>query len=168
MCILITTTLPMNLDRTTLVELIDRYDLYFQPIQNEYINKQFENGDIYLKATKWGCDCKTGLGSYKVFSKRPSLEQFKSMEKEERKQFQELINQRNDELKSDAEKWLKFIGELFEIKNVTKFGLLIHFYRTGIEEEFIIKRTEKKNIQDISVEFLMKMEEDILYQFASN
>ncbi len=77
-CILITATLPLNVDRSLLKGPLDRYDLDFEPIQNKFIQRQLGKDDIiYIKTTKSGCDCDTGLGSWKILNKKPTADDLK-------------------------------------------------------------------------------------------
>lgn len=167
MCIYITATIPVSIDRALLQDVASKYNLAFEPAHNEYIKRQLDRNDMYLKGANPWCDCKTGLGSAELLNKRPSQSELEKMGKVQEKQFLEWIDERNEGLTEDANKWKDFIIELLSKEEVNKFGILIHFYGSGLGvdgEEFKIKRFEQVDMGSISFDFLISMEHDVLYE----
>jgi len=63
-------------------------------------------------------------------------------------------------------RWMDFLHSLLDTKNVNRIGLLKHWYNKRLQnEEIIIKRTERVDVNEISPEFLLNLEEDVLYEF---
>ena len=70
--------------------------------------------------------------------------------------------ERDEEIK----RWMEFLHSLLDPKIVSRIGLLKHWYNKGLQnEEIIIKRTERVEVNDISPELLLNLEEDVLYEF---
>jgi hypothetical protein len=77
------------------------------------------------------------------------------------------FSERKEYYKADVDKWHDFIGEILNTSEVNRFGILLHFYTEGCEQEDIIIRDFKRaNVNQVNPELLFKLEEDILYTFV--
>ena len=66
----------------------------------------------------------------------------------------------------DINRWVNFILEIINSNKATRIGILKHWYRYGLhDEEITIKRTVKSYIDEVKPEFLLELEEDVLYKF---
>ena len=66
----------------------------------------------------------------------------------------------------EINRWLDLLHGLLDSKKVSRIGLLKHWYTRGLhDEEFRINRTEKAQINAITSDFLLNLEEDVLYEF---
>ncbi len=71
-------------------------------------------------------------------------------------------NERN----SEVERWHQFILNLLENSNVSHLGILKHWYHGALEDENItLKETRRIQNRNITPDFLLNLEEDILYEF---
>lgn len=70
------------------------------------------------------------------------------------------------EIDEKIKRWLDFLRSLLDDKKASRIGLLKHWYDKGLQtEEITLTRTEKINIDKITPEFLLNLEEDVLYEF---
>ncbi|MFX0137806.1 MAG: hypothetical protein ACFFDN_29465, partial [Candidatus Hodarchaeota archaeon] len=130
------------------------------------------------------CDCDTALGAFnrqKEYEKLLLSKKVKNIKKKKWTQEQidnwiwEKIKKSTPHVKkyitpmereNEINKWLNFLHEIIALQNVSQIGILKHWYHSTLEhEEIIVKRTEKVNLNDINKEFLLYLEEDILYEF---
>ena len=66
----------------------------------------------------------------------------------------------------DIERWSNFIMDIINSKEVSRIGILKHWYRYGLqEEEITLIRREKLYVDEIKSEFLLNLEENVLYEF---
>ncbi|MFX1387445.1 MAG: hypothetical protein ACFE9M_09535 [Promethearchaeota archaeon] len=184
MCFYITTTLPESTNIESLRNIFDRYNMAFYLINNDNLTPQFRQGELYFRATKEYCDCDTSLGFLNRERDYQKLLNSKKVKTLRRKKFNEAeidewirkklqkksphikktITERERQL--DIERWKNFILDVLNSKKVSHIGILKHWYKYGLqEEEIILKRTEKMNIDEIKIEFLLNLEEDVLYEF---
>jgi hypothetical protein len=65
-----------------------------------------------------------------------------------------------------ASRWINILRQLLDTGLTSRIGLLIHWYNSGLDSEQIeIKKTQRIYIKSISVEVLMNLKEDVLYEF---
>jgi len=70
------------------------------------------------------------------------------------------------ERENEITKWLNFFHEIVNLESISRVGLLKHWYNFTLEnEKIILKRIEKVDLNDINKEFLLYLEEDVLYEF---
>ncbi|MFX1328976.1 MAG: hypothetical protein ACFE91_12695 [Promethearchaeota archaeon] len=66
----------------------------------------------------------------------------------------------------DIKRWLNFITEIINSNKVSRIGILKHWYRYGLnDEEIALKKTLKSYLDEVKTDFLLNLEEDILYEF---
>lgn len=187
LCYYITSTLPEKTNLDDLKPIFVEFNMDFSPIENKKIKSQLRPGDLYLRATKDYCDCDSVLGSNNPLQQYQKLIKSKKVKTLKKKgctneQIQNWIRGKIKsklhkssrkkvpiEVNQEIEKWIKFIINLLETYNLKRIGLLKHWYKLGIEnEDFNIKGTKRIPINEINSEFLLKLEEDVLYEFIPN
>ena len=187
MCFYITATLPEGTRLENLGSILDKYEMEFSEIHNRIVESQLRPKELYFRATKSYCDCDTVLGSLNRYQEYQKLYNSKKVKTLKKKKWSEerISNWIDDKLKNkDPQKrkkltsleiekklnrWTKFIQELLNNKIVSRMGILNHWYSGGLEdEEFIIKKTEKILLKEITQELLLNLNEDTLYEFFPN
>ena len=184
MCFYVTATLPKIIKLEELRNIFNNYNMAFNPIQNKVVQSQLRKGDMYLRATKAYCDCDTILGSLNKLKdyqtllnskKVKTLRKNKWTEEEIDKWIKEKLKKR--ELKvgrkfspmerdKKIKRWMDFLHSLLDTKMVARIGLLKHWYNKGLQnEDIIIKRIERVDVNEISSKSLLNLEEDVLYEF---
>jgi hypothetical protein len=153
---------------------------------NPFVEPQLPKGMIYLSKASNRCDCGTVLGSiYYSFEIEFHVNK-KEIQKLKRKGWSQSKIQRwldekekyKNKLKREsatyeqyyapqANKWFEFIKSVVLDPNFGKLGLLLHMYIAGPETEKVTLISIKEvEINNIKYDFLMKLQEDILYQFT--
>ena len=187
MCFYITATLPKKTSLENLSSIINKYKMDFTEIQNKKIKSQLRSEELYLRATRDYCDCDSILGSLNPQQEYQKLYNSKKVKTLKKKKWSEeritswiedKIKNKNIEKKTKLtpleietklNRWTKFIQELLNNKDVSRVGILKHWYSGGLEdEEFIIKKTEKIKLSEITEELLLNLNEDTLYEFLPN
>ena len=184
MCFYITATLPKNTILEDFRDLFNKYNMAFSPLKNANVSSQLRPEELYFRATKDYCDCDTILGSHnqlKSYQKLLKSKKIKTLRKKKwtEEQIDEWINQKLNKNESKHQKkltpleeeleinrWLDLLHGLLDSKKVSRIGLLKHWYTKGLQdEEFTIIRTEKVNINTVTSDFLLNVEEDVLYEY---
>ena len=185
MCFYITATLPKDVDLEELKAIFNEYNMAFNPIENDNIQSQLRTGELYFRATKDYCDCGTVLGSlnnlqeYQNLLKSQKVRTLKNKkwtDEEIDKWIKEKLHKEGSstigkkltpmEIDEKIKRWLDFLRSLLDNKKASRIGLLKHWYDKGLQtEEITLTRTEKINIDKITPEFLLNLEEDVLYEF---
>jgi hypothetical protein len=185
MCFYITATLPKDVDLEEIRDLLKEYNMAFSPLENESIQSQIRAGELYFRATKDYCDCDTVLGSSNNLQEYQNLLNSQKVRKLKKKKWtdeeiekwiKEKLQKEGSstidkkltpmEIEKDTKRWLDFLHSLLKNKKVPRVGLLKHWYDKAIQtEEITLTRIEKINIDKISPECLLNLEEDVLYEF---
>ncbi len=184
MCFYITATLPKNTILEDFRNLFNKYNMAFSPLKNANVSPQLRPEELYLLATKDYCDCATILGSYnqlKSYQKLLISKKVKTLRKKKwtddkiNKWIKEKLNKIEPthgkkltplEEKEEINRWLDLLHGLLDSKKVSRIGLLKHWYTRGLhDEEILINRTEKVQINAVTSDFLLNLEEDVLYEF---
>ena len=184
MCFYLTATLPKETNLEKLRKFLDDFEMAFIPIRNDFIEPQLRKGELYFRATKNYCDCSTVLGSLNQRKEYLTLLNSKKVKILRKKKWTEdeidewvknklknkkRVVSRNHTLfegKKEVERWINFLHRLLDFSNVSRIGILKHWYSKGLEDESIIlKETQRVNSGEISQDFLLNIEEDILYEF---
>ena len=159
----------------------------FSPLENSYVSSQLRPEDLYLRATKNYCDCDTVLGSYnqlKSYQKLLSSKKVKTLRKKKwtdeeiDKWIKEKLNNNEPkhrkkltllEEEQEINRWLDLLHGLLDSKKISRIGLLKHWYTKGLDDEdFTIKKIEKVNINTVNSDFILNVEEDVLYEYYSS
>lgn len=187
MCFYITATLPKNTILEDFRNLFNMYNMAFSPLKNTNVSSQLRPEELYLQATKDYCDCATILGSHnqlKSYQKLLKSKKVKTLRKKKwtEEQIDEWVKQKLNKDKSNHRKkltpleekqeinrWLDLLHGLLDSKKISRIGLLKHWYTKGLhDEEFTIKKTEKVNINTVTSDFILNVEEDVLYEYYSS
>lgn len=150
-----------------LKEFKKKYNLGFFPIFNSYVRSQLLKDEMFLQATISGCDSLTGIGAYDLYNKDISVV-YKSIDNKLIAQsVVDEYKERKQNYKEDALKWIEVI-KLLKIKyRVDKFGLFWHMCSDGFElERIVFSGRIECHIENISVEFLMKIKPDTIVFFC--
>jgi len=182
MCFYITATLPKDVNLEEFNEIFEQFKMSFIPIKNSEFENHLRPGELYLRATKNYCDCDTVLGSLdttpqiselKNSKKVKKLRQKKWTEEQIQKWIENKVKQKKskskltpNEQKLELENWIKFLKCLLSKKNISRVGLLKHWYHQSLEkEEIFIKKKERIDINELNKEYLLRIEEDVIYEF---
>ncbi len=182
MCFYITATLPNNTDIESVRDILNKYNMAFSSINNSILNSQLRSGELYFHATKDYCDCGTFLGFLnqdREYQQLLNSKKVKTLRKKKWNQSQidvwikDKLKKKpphgkksitENERQLDVERWSNFIQEI--LKTVKRIGILKHWYSGSLENEDIsIKRTERISLKDLTTDYLLNMEEDVLYEF---
>ncbi|MFW9881264.1 MAG: hypothetical protein ACFFG0_50005 [Candidatus Thorarchaeota archaeon] len=184
MCFYITATLPKGTKIDNLRKILNNYEMNFSKIHNPFIESQLRPGELYFRATKDYCDCDTVLGSLSKLqdfqtlynSKKVKTLKKKNWSKEEITKWidQKLIAKNIKtgkkltpiEIKQQTDRWINFLHDLLDHKAVSRVGILKHWYSKRLEKEKLqIKEIRKIFINKITPDYLLNLDEDILYEF---
>jgi len=183
MCFYVTTTLPKDIEIESIRTILDRYNMAFSPINNINLSSQLRPGELYFRATKDYCDCDTSLGILNRESEYQMLLNSKKVKTLKKKKWTECeidewirkklqkkpshskrsITEKEQQL--DVNRWINLIDDLINSKEVTRIGLLKHWYKYGLQNEDLTKKNVKLHIDELTSDILLNMEEDVLYEF---
>lgn len=187
MCYFVTATLPYNVKVESVASFFESHKLGFKLISNPHVSTQIEPGDLYVLTTSGYCDCDTALGSLnardnygsvsyerelKNFRKRGWSEAKIQRWLEEKQQMKDRLlregQRRAEASAADATLWVDFIAGLLRFGYAPRIGLLLHMYGGNVSAERInLLSREKVRLKELNPERLMKMKEDVLYEFIS-
>ncbi len=184
MCFYITATLPKNTDLDKISTILDEFEMSFIPIHNDIVLSQLKAGDLYLRATKSYCDCDTILGSLNRQNEYQTLLNSKKVKTLRKKKWtdkeidkwikQKLQNKKKKsgghlttfETKEELKRWNLFIQKILNSSTSNYIGILKHWYGGGFKDEKItLKEIQRINLNEVAPEFLLNIEEDVLYEF---
>ena len=186
MCHYITATLPHSVKPESVAPLFESHKLGFELISNPHVSSQVEAGDWYVLTTRGHCDCGTALGSLnhppsgEAVSYERELKKFRKrgwgeakikrwLEQKEQTKERHL---REDEARAqgstlELDQWVGFVTDVLKSGHARRIGLLLHMYQRGVESERIdIHGKESVRLTALSPELLMRMKEDVLYEFV--
>lgn len=189
MCEYITAILPKDVDLKKAEAVFLKHKRGFKLLDPYRIAGQLEEGDLYILTTSGICDCGTSLGTFaddpppmdEEKADRYHNEQIKKLKAKgwsdsriRRWLDQAAENLRkersleNDLENEDILSWLKLIEELLESKLTSRISLLVHSYRTGIENERLPDLDhETISLKDLTGEALRKTCSDTIYKFTA-
>ena len=184
MCYYITLTLPNDKELEKVKELLYNYSMVFSQINNDSMQSYLKAGQLIFRPSKKYCDCDTALGAFNRQNEFEKLLKSKKVRKLTKKKWTqeqidnwiwEKINKSKPHLKksitpmereNEIKKWFNFFQEVNALENLSQVGILKHWYNFTLENEKItLKRIEKVDLNDINKEFLLYLEEDVLYEF---
>jgi hypothetical protein len=186
MCHHITATLPHAVDLKSVASVFETYKLGFELISNPHVAAQIDPRAWYVLTSRKHCDCGTALGSLTHQTTTNDLSYDRDVQKfrkqgwseakikrwlEQKEQTWERHRRKDEAVAESAsyelERWVEFINELLKTKHTPQFGVLLHWYHTSIEGERIkIHRKERVRLSDLNAERLLRIEEDVLYEFV--
>ncbi|MHC4069823.1 MAG: hypothetical protein ACYSR8_09665 [Planctomycetota bacterium] len=188
MCEYITAILPKDINIDELQHIITKHKRKFNPLINEHIMRQLNPGEQYFTTSSAMCDCGTPLGRFAPTSedgrdldlrlkRKLRILQKKGWSKTkidrwvEQHKMNEEKEARDEKHRKElyitaAQDWKDFLIEMVSSKT-SYIGILKHWYNRNIETEHIeIKKRIRIRAGDVSVDDLLRIEEDILYEFT--
>ncbi|MFL9449575.1 hypothetical protein AB0758_00275 [Tolypothrix bouteillei VB521301_2] len=186
MCYFITAALPKDTDLKSASALFEQFKLGFEIIDNPHIKAQLPLGEYYVLTTRSQCDCGTVLGSLYCETSSKLLADSSEIQKLKKKGWsegkiqrwiseKEKIWEKNERMvqgnlergKAEASVWLEFLTSVLESIPTKRISLLLHWYKRGIANERIgFKRVVTQPISEVNAEYLLKIEQDVLYSFV--
>ena len=185
MCYYITGLLAAGGDAAQVRRIAEDFHLRWEPIENPSIKKLLRPGETYHYTTWDICDCGTTLGSGRTDLARPRNHDRKVAQL--RKQGwsaakidrwladREVVATRKGLAKAeraalpgpDAQRWADLFTTVLTSKAATSIGLLLHWYKRGVENErFDNLKAQSVTKDELSPEFLGRIDEDVLYRFC--
>jgi hypothetical protein len=184
MCHFITATHSSNINLTDINKIAETFTLKFQECNNEYVNRQISTEEKYIFKCTNICDCGTAIGEASVIKNTSERVQKSEVDKLKRKGWtdtkinrwltdkkksEEKTNNENEAIlkrkSNEIENWINFLRTLFKTTNVEHFGLLLHWYSNGLENEKIKigsrKVVSQKSLTEL--DFKMLQEDTLLY-----
>ncbi len=178
MCRFVTAVLPAAAPHEALDALARMHGRRFLRLSNPLVTRQLTPGGAYFLTTLGHCDCDEPLGA-----RRMQKEDWDAMAgKLARKGWSEgkiarAIAQKREQAEAadgvqrrraddDLTRWLAFVDAVLASGQVDQLGLLLHFYRGGVEdEEVTIRERRRVGRDDDRAALLHGMEQDVLYLF---
>lgn len=189
MCYFVTATLPFNVKVESVASVFESHNLGFKLLSNPHVAAQLEPGDLYVLTTRGYCDCDTALGSlnsrdnYGTVNYERELTKFRRQgwseakiqrwleQKEQMKERLLRDNQHRAEASADpaqATHWIGLIEGLLWSGYARRLGLLLHMYGGSVSGERVnILSREQVTLGELNSERLMRMKEDVLYEFVN-
>ncbi len=184
MCYFVTATIPDSSSVGQLNKLAEKHGLKFSAIHNSFVENQLPNALIYLEKDSTNCDCDTVLGSLNRYNSE-TLDYKAQIDKLKRKGWTQVKIKRwlsekkgaQDKLERErldqkdhwyqkAADWLEFLQAVTSEREIGRFGILLHFYRSNSETEKVhLKSVKIVSLKEIDASYLMEIDEDTLYQF---
>jgi hypothetical protein len=187
MCHFITAIIDKRINLDKLNELGQENIITFHTCDNDYVRNQLKETELYVAKNCKYCDCGTQLGMLtreqspdpfriekreidrlerKAWSdtkiKRWIADREKSIEKD-RAKYDNLANGKH----SDIQNWMMYFNKAVPDNQVNHIGLLLHWYKRGLENERIkIKERKIIKMSDLTEDNLLKMEEDVVYDIV--
>ena len=186
MCDYITAILPPGVDPDSVSSIFEEHKFGFELIVNPHLAKQVEPGAWQVMTTRGQCDCGTAIGSLT----RPEGEKEPNFDREltkfraqgwseakiqrwldQKSQVQERHKREDDHQAqgstAELDQWINLINDLLNTGKARWLGLLLHTYHRGIESERItIVSREKVMLAELTAAQLMKLKQDVVYEFA--
>ena len=182
MCYIITTILPKNADTQKIEPIFKASGLCLDEIEDKSLNNQTEDNYRFFHTTKT-CDCGTFLGYLRQKNKdKNEFDKIAIKKKKQgwseakikrwlkdKKENKEKTQVEMDKAKNkEAEKCLSFLKNILN-SEVNFIGILLHFEDKNnplkVKEVKKIKIDKIDKINKINKEFLLNIEDDILYEF---
>src|SRR5262249_8003102 len=149
------------------------------------VQRSLEPDEHYLQLSSGNCDCGTVLGSLRRLSDRSSrvseqaaklrrrgwsesrIERTLAARADAARQRVQARHARFGDAHLDADQWLSLLRELIAASGAAYVGLLLHWYAGSVEAEPIaIRRREAVALDAVTADFLLWVEEDVLYVFT--
>ena len=187
MCHFITASLPHETDLNAIGPIFAAHNVGFELISNPHITRQLDPQAWYILTSGKYCDCGTALGSLNRPGANTHLSYERDLKKfrkqgwseakiqrwlEQKEQTRERHDREDKALAKggdpELESWVGLFNSLLKSKLARKVSLLLHWYSGSIEGERIrIQRREKVRLSEVTSERLMRIEEDVLYEFVA-
>lgn len=165
MTMMIGIVLSKNINKEKLNIIREDTELALLEINNEYVNKQLSDDEIFFQATSHGIDSSSGIGAYELYTKdlTPIME---IREQEAKNILLDGIMKTRKGYYEDAMKWVEAIKKIKEKYKIPKFGII---YFNGYTTSDLIKLDIEERItidlRELSIDTLMKLEKNKLVFF---
>jgi len=185
MCRFNTAFLPGSADLETAAAIFQKHFVGFNPVNNPRVLAQRPPGEVFiLTASSGKCNCGTPLGSRDHRQSETQAELDRQIAKLRKRGWSAAKIERWQEQKQTAEQkrqrvehgyaesvtphlnqWINLITELLHSGTTERVGLLLHWGHDVEDGGFEIERQEWVRLQDLTVEHLLHLEEEVLYQY---
>ncbi|MFX1269875.1 MAG: hypothetical protein ACFFAK_18095 [Promethearchaeota archaeon] len=184
MCYYIALILPNDKELEKVREILYDYNMTFSQINNKSLKSYLKAEQLIFRPTKEYCDCNTVLGAFNrknEYEKLLESQKVRNLRKKKWNQKQidnwiwEKLNKTTPHVKksitpmeqeNEIIKWFNFLHELVNLEKFIHIGILKHWYHSTLDnEEIILKRKQKVNLNEVDKNFLLYLEEDVLYEF---
>jgi len=173
MCFFITATLPSGADLAAVRAVAGPEGSRWTALSNRYVQDQLPRGWGYYGVTGSVCDCQSALVRGEAARgktlKLPRHAAGWSQTKRNRwlEQRGVLVDARESAVRGDVVAWYEYLKKVLRAGGKPPVGLLIHFYKAGVEnEEITVARRTKVDVQATPPAVLQALEPDVLYEFA--
>jgi hypothetical protein len=173
MCYFITATLPPGADVAAVRALVAPEGSSWSALSNPFVQGQLPKGWGYYCITGSLCDCRSALvrgdaarGKTLRLPRRAA-----AWSEAKRNRWLEqrglLVEGRESAARGDVVAWHEYLKRVLRAAGTPPVGVLIHFYRAGIENEDItIARRSPVKVQTTTPTVLQTLEPDVLYEFS--
>lgn len=190
MCHFITGVLSKGGDAEAVGTLAEAHGFQWAPMANPTVQKQLTSGETYFLTTRGMCDCGTSLGWIGRKTPAHSLDealtqQAQALRKkgwsnakverwiETRRAVEQRQSRTDDQTapthEGDLQRWVHFLCEVIETQASAGIGILLHWYRGGIDSERIqLKDRLVVPVDGLSTTVLGALEEDMLCMVVRN
>jgi hypothetical protein len=182
MCLFVALVLPSYARIRDLEQVFESRLVAFE---NDSLREQLPPEDLVVRESRKSCDCGTELGAGFDEPERPTLE--KDLRRLRRKGWSQakiekwLANKsrassaRSRAVQGHAERnglsaeiWVRRIRVALEGNSTRRLGLVLHDYEQAVSSESVSLVGKKRvRLDELSVECLLGMERDRLYEFVS-
>ena len=179
MCNFITATCSSKTKLTDINSIGEIYGFTFEDCDNEHIANQILKSEKYLLKVSKMCDCGTSLGEAFFKNDKTERVQKSEIDKLKKKGWSEtkitryLVDKKKTEHKlilqqevilkrqsKELDNYINFIKDVLKKTDTETFGLLLHWYSSGPDNEKI-KLSDRKNMSHEALTVLdLKMLED--------
>ncbi len=184
MCHFISGLILNDFELADLNEIGTLFSITFSKCENEFVISQLSGKESYLIKDSKYCDCGTELGVlHRMKNTDDNRIEKSELEKLKQKGWSDSKIQRwiSDKKKisdrekrqfndykyaehADIQRWVGFINELFAKTKITKFGLMLHWYKGSVVSEKIkILNRVKIKSNDFNDQTLLQIKEDTIY-----
>ena len=181
MCHYITLVLASPTNMAELEAIAGRHKRKLEPLSNQSMKEHLKQGEEYFFTTKGICDCGTTLGYEARRSAKqnpidlgPQIKKLKAKGWSQSKidrwvsdkahhDEKQIASTKSDEHWNDD--WFAFLSELLESKLIRYVCLLLHWYSGPLTGRITLKGRICVNLYEQGIDFLLKIQEDILYEF---
>ena len=165
--------------------ILDRFDMEFRPLQNDYVKRQLPPGEHLGTVTRDECDCGTVVGclmgydeairsiEQKFDKKIEQIDQLgwsgskieEWLSKQQREIDLERQERTEEERNREAEalRWVELVRELLQSRIAPQAGILVHEY-SGLLTDERFKLAASKNVKLVHFRprHIMELPEDTL------
>jgi hypothetical protein len=173
MCYFITTTLPPGSDVAAVRALAAPEGSRWVALSNPHVRAQLPQGWVYYALTGAVCDCDSSLVPRDATrGKRLELPRHAAAWSETKRvrwleQRRALVERAESDAHGDATGWHEYLKAVLRAAGKKPLGLLIHFYRHGVEnEEIALERRVSVKVRAMPPTALQTLEPDVLYEFS--